>query len=154
MSKYPIYVISKGRYDLKRHTADFLLKEGNKIQIAVEPQEAENYIKRFGKENVSILPFSNLGLGGIPARNWCWENSISNGHKRHWIMDDNIDGIVTWVNGKRKRCDSKIAFDQCEKFIDKFENLAIAGINYSSLVGFAAQKGLKPYFLNSRVFHV
>ena len=83
--KYPIYVISKGRYDTC-HTAKFLIKDKVDFKLVVEPQEEEQYRKNFGK-HVTVLPFSNLGQGSIPARNWCWEDAKKNGHFRHWILD-------------------------------------------------------------------
>lgn len=149
MNKYPIYVISKGRSDLKRHTSRFLFEEGVSHKIVVEPQEFEAYAKRFGEENILTLPFSNLGQGSIPARNWVWEHSLKNGDKRHWILDDNIAFIATLKKGKRIKCDSKIAFEGCEKFIDRFSNIAIGGMSYW-FFGFV--KGLPPYYLNSHVY--
>ena len=44
----------------------------------------------FRKSKILTLPFSNLGEGSIPARNWVWEDSLKKKHKRHWILDDNI----------------------------------------------------------------
>ena len=43
---------------------------GLKFYIVIEPQDYDEYVKNFNKENLLVLPFSNLGLGGSPARNW------------------------------------------------------------------------------------
>ena len=86
---YPVYIISKGRYDLTL-TADNLQKSNINYLIAVEPQEYDLYIKKLGKDKVLKLPFSNLGLGSYPARNFCWEHAKAKGHKYHWLFDDNI----------------------------------------------------------------
>lgn len=147
MNKYPIYIISKGRSSLKNHTAEHLINSGVKCKIVVEPQEASLYAARFSLENILVLPFSNLGQGSIPARNWCWEHSISNKYKRHWIMDDNISGIVKWRNHKRVKCDPVEAFCKLESITDKFINIAIAGMNYR----FTACVN-KPFFLNCHVY--
>lgn len=100
--EYPVYIISKGRHDccltafnFKKADIDFL--------IAVEPQEYDLYCNSLGKEKILKLPFSNLGLGSYPARNFCWEHAKSKGHKYHWLFDDNIQCFVKWINGKRKR---------------------------------------------------
>lgn len=100
--EYPVYIISKGRNDccltafnFKKADIDFL--------IAVEPQEYDLYCNSLGKEKVLKLPFSNLGLGSYPARNFCWEHAKSKGYKRHWLFDDNIQYFVKWINGKRKK---------------------------------------------------
>ncbi len=148
MNKYPIYVISKGRFDLKAHTGRFLIEDKLEFKIVVEPQEYDSYEKRFGKEKILVLPFRNLGQGSIPARNWCWEHSKQLGFKKHWILDDNINGIVKWKKGKRIKCNSQEAFSTVENFIDKFSNVAIGGLNYR----FFAGPGTKPYFVNHHVY--
>ena len=50
------------------------------------------------KTKILILPdeYMNKNQGGIPARNFIWEHSSKNGHKKHWILDDNIDGFYRW----------------------------------------------------------
>ena len=102
MNHYPIYIISKGRaynpltaVNFEKASIDYL--------IAIEPQEAEEYEKALSKNRLLILPFSNLGLGSYPARNFCWEHAKSNGHKYHWLFDDNIICWKKWVNGKRTK---------------------------------------------------
>lgn len=102
--KYPIYIISKGRFDITL-TADNFENAGLDYLIAVEPQEADLYKKKLGDHRVLTLPFSNLGLGSYPARNYCWEDSIKKGFKYHWLFDDNILHWRKWVNGKRIKWD-------------------------------------------------
>ncbi len=97
---YPVYIISKGRYE-KTLTADNFEKSGIDYLIAVEPQEYELYCKKLSNKRVLKLPFSNLGLGSYPARNFCWEHAKANGYKYHWLFDDNIKEWRKWVNGKR-----------------------------------------------------
>ena len=78
-------------------------------QLVVEPQEAEEHKSRYGEHRVLALPFSNLGKGSIPARNWVWEHSIKAGAKRHWILDDNIKMIRRLHHQKRIRCNANNA---------------------------------------------
>jgi hypothetical protein len=146
---YPVYIISKGRADCCL-TANYMIKDGTDFRIVVEPQEEEAYAKIYGKERLLILPFSNLGLGGIPARNWVWEHSIKEGHERHWILDDNIRGFMRRWKGKRIMCDADLALGACEEFIDRYENVAIAGLNYFCF----APDGQKmpPFYLNVHVY--
>ena len=89
MPQYPVYVISKGRADVGL-TANFLLEDEVPFRLVIEPQEEEEYAKYYDRKLLLILPFSNLGLGSIPARNWVWEHAKEAGYKRHWILDDNI----------------------------------------------------------------
>ena len=131
--KYPIYIVSKGRYE-NPITAKLFLKENIEFKIAVEPQEYDNYCKTIPKENILKLPFANLGVGSYPARNYCWENSIKNGNKKHWIFDDNIRHFVLLNKGVRTNIDSKIAIINLENFAEKYNNLAIIGFNYRYFV--------------------
>ena len=87
--RYPVYIISKGRWE-SRLTAKALEKINVPYHIVIEPQEYENYAAVIDSNKIYVLPFSNLGQGSIPARNWVWEHAISSGAERHWILDDNI----------------------------------------------------------------
>ena len=145
--RYPVYVISKGRYD-NPLTAKFLEQDKVPYKIVVEPEEAEAYGKACGEKNILILPFSNLGQGSIPARNWVWEHAKQSGADRHWILDDNIRGIKRWYTGMRIKCDSGPAFAVVEDFTDRYENIAISGMNYTM---FAYTKK-PPFHLNQHVY--
>lgn len=146
--KFPIYVISKGRHD-RCLTANFLIQDGIDFKIVVEPQEAEAYSKRYGNDRILILPFSNLGLGSIPARNWVWEHSLGLGAERHWILDDNIRRVRRLFKGKRIPCNSKIAFACLEEFVGRYENIALAGLNYTM---FVLNDTPAPFYLNCHVY--
>jgi len=145
--RYPVYVISKGRYE-NCLTAKFLIEDGVDFFLVVEPQEKNEYASRYGAERVLVLPFANLGLGSIPARNFCWEHSKKNGHFRHWILDDNIAKMRRLTRGKRLACNSKYAFVATEDFTDRYENIAIAGLNYT----FFAIAKMPPFYLNCHVY--
>ena len=100
-SKYPIYIVSKGRYK-NPLTAISFENAGIDYFIAVEPQEADQYIEALGEHRVLVLPFSNLGLGSYPARNFCWEHAKNSGYHKYWCFDDNIRGFCKWINGKKQ----------------------------------------------------
>lgn len=117
--KYPVYIISKGRYE-KTLTADNLEQSGIDYLIAVEPQEYDLYCAKLGAKRVLKLPFSNLGLGSYPARNFCWEHAKTQGYKYHWLFDDNILHWRKWVNGTRIKWDDlKSCFVFVEQYADK-----------------------------------
>lgn len=147
-SKYPIYIISKGRSSLKKHTAAFMTNDEVDFNLVVEPQEFDAYAERFNPARILRLPFSNLGQGSIPARNWCWKHAIESGAKRHWIFDDNIGKINKLIAGKRVRCNASEALQAVERFTERFSNIAIAGISYR----FFAPPGCKPFYLNCHVY--
>ena len=145
---YPIYIISKGRWE-SRMTSRALEKMNVPYRIVIEPQEYEEYAKVIDHKKILVLPFSNLGQGSIPARNWVWEHSISEGHKRHWIMDDNIKAFRRLVNGKRLYVGDGTIFKCTEDFTDRYENVKMSGLNYTF---FVVDKNKKPITLNTRIY--
>jgi hypothetical protein len=84
-------------------TAKIFEYAGIDYLIAVEPQEYEEYALALGYNRILKLPFSNLGLGSYPARNFCWEHSKSLGYTHHWLFDDNIQYWSKWIDGKRTK---------------------------------------------------
>ena len=98
--KYQVYIISKGRWE-SRLTSKALESMNVPYHIVIEPQEYDNYASVIDSSKIYILPFSNLGQGSIPARNWVWEHSINKGDERHWILDDNISAFRRFNNNKK-----------------------------------------------------
>lgn len=146
--KYPIYIVSKGRAKTAL-TAKYFDKVGIDYLIVVEPQDAAMYQQEYGANKVLVLPFSNLGLGSYPARNYCWDHSLKNGHSRHWVFDDNIRAISVWSNHKKIRTDEPAkAIRSVESFADK-NNISIAGFEYRYFVTKQPKKAFK---LNTHVY--
>ena len=146
---YPIYIISKGRWE-SRLTSKALEKMNVPYHIVIEPQEYNNYAAVINPKKICILPFSNLGLGGIPARNWVWEHSISIGAERHWILDDNIRWFARIYNNKKIIIDNGVCFKVVEDFINRYENVALAGLQYEMFTN--AQNKYPPFLLNTRIY--
>lgn len=147
-NKYPVYIVSKGRYD-KTLTANIFKKNKIHFLIAVEPQEYDFYCKNLGSEFVLKLPFSNLGLGSFPARNFCWQHAKEKGYKYHWIFDDNLLMFKKWVNSKRIRYDYPVhALIYTEEYTEK-NNIDIGGLERPE---FCCKVPLKPFKLNCHVY--
>jgi len=152
-NRYPIYVISKGRWE-RPLTVRALEKLGINYQLVVEPQEAAAYeqVLREGRGygTLTVLPFANLGLGSIPARNWVWDAAIEYGLTRHWILDDNIDGFYRLHDNQKWRITDENPFAPIEAWADRYTNVAIAGMQYEF---FADRRSTWPAFnLNTRVY--
>jgi len=147
--KYPIYVISKNRWET-RLTSKALEAMGVPYSIVIEPQEYAHYAAVIDPGKILVLPFSNLGQGSIPARNWVWEDSIEKGHKWHWILDDNINGFYRYNNNLKVPIKCGSTFRAAEDFVERYENIAQAGFNYFM---FVSRKDPKPvYQLNTRIY--
>ena len=145
--RYPIYIPSKGRSD-SNLTANILNQNEIPFHVVVEPQETKAYIDALGEDKVLELPFSNLGLGVVPARNWIKDYAREDGTARHWQLDDDIKGIVWRSGGKVVQCSPGKALSCIEDFVDRYENVALAGLTASAF-GWAKKK---PFSLNQQVY--
>ena len=132
-TKYPVYIVSKGRWE-NPMTANCFLKYGLDFKILVEPQEYDHYCASVGEEYVQALPFSNLGVGSYPARNEAWKDAIDQGYERHWVFDDNIRAFRRLHKGMRIICNPIKAIQVVEEFTDRYENIGISAFNYTMFV--------------------
>lgn len=119
-------------------------------RIVVEPQEYEQYAAVIDPAKILVLPFSNLGQGSIPARNWVWEHAIAEGHARHWILDDNIEWFARLHKNKKTAVSDGVCFKVTEDLVDRYVNIALSGMQYEMFC--PAIKRWPPYLLNSRVY--
>lgn len=148
MPRYPVYIPSKGRWT---HclTAQIFRREGVPFCLVVEPQEEPMYASAFGADRVLVLPFSNPG-SVIPARNWIKAHATAGGYLRHWQFDDNIGRFHRRWQGRRIRCDAGVALAAVEDFTDRYENVAIAGLNYEMFAVNGSE--MPPFYRNVHVY--
>lgn len=164
-TKYPIYIVSKNRHD-KCSTSRFLTQMEVKHYVVVEPQDLELYKQNVENQFATILEldmkykdeydtFDNLGdtkpKGPGAARNFCWEHSIKNGHRWHWVMDDNAnEGFHYMYHNQKIKCRTGEIFRAAEDFVDRYTNIAIAGFNYTK---FCKSSDKTPAFvMNTRIY--
>lgn len=161
-TKYPIYILSKGRAD-SRLTSITLEEIGLDYKIVVEDSEYDQYAAVIDPKKVIALPTdfrSNPAWsrpdsagrvgGGIPARNWIWDHAASLGVERFWTLDDNIRYFFRSHQNTRLRCFSSAPLTVCEDFTDRFENVRMSGLNYNFFVPTSIDK--VPYYLNTRIY--
>lgn len=150
-TKYPIYVISKGRSE-KRPTIETLERSGAEYRVVVEPSEKDKYSSHVSEKKIIVAPedFSKRGMGSIPVRNFVWEHSIGEGHLRHWILDDNIFGFVRLLGNQKLPIETPKMFRIIEDFVDRYSNIALAGLQYDS---FIPEMQITPAFIfNTRIY--
>jgi len=151
LPKYPVYIPSKGRWD---HclTARCLLRDSVPFRLVVEPQEYDKYAERFGEDRLLVLPWNDPPLGVSNARNWIKEHATAEGHERHWQIDDNISKFTCISYGRGIPCKAGIALRAAEDFVDRYENIAVAGLNYDMFIVLTGKRNIPPFYLNSRVY--
>lgn len=163
--QYPIYVVSKNRSD-KCFTSRFLTQMEVFHYVVVEPQDYILYKEEVENKYATILELDmfykdtydtfdsfgdtkSKGPGG--ARNFCWEHSINNGFEWHWVFDDNATEGFHWMYKNQKvKCRTGEYFRAIEDFINRYNNIAIAGLNYSM---FCKMCDKTPAFvMNTRIY--
>lgn len=164
MPKYPVYVPSKGRYE-SCYTAEFLIKDNVPFYLVVEPSEVDSYGSRFGYDRLLVLPWDgndsvrrayckSLGIengGLIAVRNWIKAHSIAAGAERHWQLDDNMREVRQIVKNRRMYCSAGYALNATETFVDRYSNIALAGLSYY-MFGIAIPGGKPPFYRNVHVY--
>lgn len=149
-SKYPVCLPSKGRAACQ--TTGGLLEElGVTHRFFVEEVDYDDYVRHLGEARVIKMPFSNLGQGSVPARNFIWDWAKEHNHKRHWVLDDNITTFSRTHNNRRLRVRGGGFFNAMEDFVDRYSNIALAGPHDQGFVTDRQPDG-KPFTLNSRVY--
>jgi hypothetical protein len=159
--RYPVYIVSKGRW-LNGLTTKALNKMGVPHFIVVEAEEYENY-KQTTDATLLILPQKYLddydtcddlgetrSKGPGAARNYCIDHSQAIGSRRHWVMDDNLDAFH-YLNKNEKyevECGNTLA--AAEDFVDRYSNVPVSGFNYYSFC--KKTDAVPPYVLNTRIY--
>ena len=149
-SRYPICIPSKGRAACQK-TGKALDRLGVSYRFFVEETEYDEYCRFLPSERVVRMPFHDLGQGSIPARNFIWEWAKEHGYKRHWTVDDNITGFLRCTNNRRLCVRGGGFFRAMEDFVDRYDNIAMAGPHDKGFVPDRGEK-LTPFLLNSRVY--
>ena len=163
--KYPLYIVSKGRWDPQlRKTSRALHRLGLPHYIVVESQEYDNYSAVID-DTATLLVLDpafqrdydtcddledSKSKGPGPARNFVWEHSIDQGDAWHWVMDDNIRTFYRMNRNYRVPVSDGTIFYAMENFVERYENIAMAGPEYKM---FAANKMKWPPFrTNTRIY--
>ena len=159
---YPVYIVSKGRYD-NGLTTRALYEMNVPHFIVVEQNEFELYKNGRCFGEILILPerykneyelCDDLGLnkssGPGPARNFCIDHSKSSGFKKHWVMDDNIDAFHYLNRNEKFEVRTGSTLLAAEDFVSRYSNVPVAGLNYYSFC--KKTDKVPPYILNTRIY--
>lgn len=158
----PKYIVSKNRWD-SRLTVKALEKMGVKYKIVIEKSQYKEYSNVIDKNNILILDkkyqktyetLDKIGfeksVGPGAARNFAWDHALSEGHKWHWVMDDNIRGFYRYNKNNYYKVQSPVFFRIQEEFCQRYKNAVMAGPNYTM---FCPRRTKKPPFVkNTRIY--
>lgn len=161
--KYPVYIVSKGRYN-NGITTKALHKMSVDHYIVVEEDEYQDYMKSANsRATVIILPEkyldnyntcdeygSSKSRGPGAARNFCKDHSVSNGYKKHWVMDDNLDAFHYLNRNEKYEVETGATLLAAEEYVDRFSNVPVSGLNYYSFC--KKTDKVPPLVLNTRIY--
>lgn len=162
--QFPIYIVSKGRPNIKG-TSYFLTNMEVFHHIIVEEEEFHDYYKYINHKftKLLILPKKykeeydcfwkdeDKRTGPGPARNFAWNHSIEQGFEWHWVMDDNANEGFHWIYQNTKiKIRTGLFLKACEDFTLNADNIAIAGLNYTKFV--KSTDCVPPYVVNTRIY--
>lgn len=160
--EYPVYIVSKGRWE-SRLTSKALEFMRVPYKIVVEEQEFEQYATYIDSNKILVLPTHYLrtydtcddhglskSVGPGAARNFVWDHAINSGSKRHWVLDDNFDAFHRLNRNIKAEVTSGTIFKAAEDFVDRYENVPLAGFNYYSFC--KSTDAVPPFVLNTRIY--
>ena len=160
--KYPIYIVSKGRWHT-RLTVKALQQMGVPFKIIVESNEHELYSQVIPNKDILILPQKYLdeydtcddlgdtkSKGPGAARNYAWDHAMKQNAEWHWVMDDNIDAFHRLNRNVKAEVYTGSIFKAAEDFVTRYENVPLAGFNYYSFC--KSTDSVPPFYLNTRIY--
>lgn len=160
--RYPIYVISKGRWE-SRLTVRSLDLMQVPYYVVIEQQEYAQYAAVIDPAKLLVLDpqyqrdydtcmelAEGESKGSGPARNFVWDHAQASGAARHWILDDNIRTFYRMYRNEKQYVFSGSIFTAMEDFVERYDNIGLAGPQYRM---FAPQRSkLPPFVVNTRIF--
>ncbi len=150
--RYPIYIVSKGRA-FSRLTSKALEAMNVLYFIVIEPKEYDSYASVIDSKKILVLPYDSdprNPTGPGRARTWCRDHAWKNGHKRHWVLDDNIHGFYRLHKNRRYKVGDSAIFRAAEDFVDRYENVWVAGFQYKMFC--PSKSKFPPFKANTRIY--
>jgi hypothetical protein len=144
---FPIFIPTKGRASSRLTMKTFDNLEVP-YTIFVERQEYESYAEHIPKHRIHVLPHQNKGL--TVTRNYIWDYAAERELEWFWTFDDNIDGLYRFNHNLKTPCADATVLAVVEDFAQRYENLAITGLNYFMFV--KRKYVIPPYILNTRIY--
>lgn len=160
--RFPIYIPSKSRADIAT-TPRELDRIGVPYRLIVEEQQVQQYADRWGSDKVLTLDpqyqrdyvtcddeGDSISKGSGPARNFAWDHAASEGHRFHWVIDDNIVAWYRLHQNRKQVMGDGTGFHAMEEFTLRYRNISMAGPEYEF---FAPVRGKRPPFIvNHKIY--
>ncbi len=146
--RYPVFVPTKGRWE-SRLTIRALEEIGVPYTAFIEEQEYKQYAAVVNPANLHVMPHRDQGL--VVTRNYIWDYAqYELKTPRFWTIDDNVRKFWRWNRNKKQIVTTGAIFQAMEDFVERYENVPIAGMNYFMFIKQKYQD--TPIRMNTRVY--
>lgn len=136
VTKYPIAILSFGRYNDYGRTHKLLTKLKIFHYLFVEPFEYELYNEwydpRYCKLHKASEDFHLQNMGSTPMRNYILD--YLKDQKRVWMLDDNIKCYKRLYRGVKNTIEDAEIFTSIENYIEYYDNVGIVSHNFNPFV--------------------
>jgi len=147
-NRYPVFIPSKGRWESRFTIKAFDRVGFTNYKVVVEPQQYDFYASVIDSDKIIVLPHTDKGL--VATRNWIWDYAESLGVEKFWTFDDNIKAFWRWNKNSKVELDGYSFLSVIEDFVDRYENVPIAGMNYYMFI--KSRYPDTPIRMNTRVY--
>ncbi len=160
--QFPIYIVSKGRWE-SRLTSKALELLQVPYFVVIEEQEYTQYAAVIDCSKLLVLDKSyqdnydtcdDLGStrskGSGAARNFAWDHAVAKGFSWYWCVDDNIRHFFWWNDNHKIYMTDGACFAAMEDFCLRYTNIAMAGPHYAMFV--PRKKPRAPLIFNTRIY--
>ncbi len=134
---YPVCILSYRRADSNGKSHLYLTKCKIHHKLFIQEDEYEKYEAWYNKEYCELVKcpnFSREGMGSTPVRNAILKWARDLGHKRVWMLDDNIKYYQRYYQGYKCVIQSAEIFTQIEMYIDNYDNVGAVSHNFSPFI--------------------
>lgn len=168
-AKYPIFVVTKNRSEEYRFaTSNWLSRMCQPHYLVVEPEQEQMYKEsKVGQSPYATVLVMDMSYkdkydccagpeitkgrtGPGAARNFCADFARNLGVDWCWILDDNSENFDRYWRGRRILAHTPEVFRSVEEFVERFDNIGIAGLNYSKFC--VGEQVYPPYTTNTRIY--
>lgn len=150
LPRYPVYVLTSGDA-VHCWTGDLLRADRVPFVLVVTQEEVAAYQAYYEPGWLLVAPFARGEGWAARVRTWLKGQAEAGGWRRHWQLVDTIRRLRRRSDGGRRiPVRTGYALAVVEDFVERFTNVAAAGMNYQGFV--PTGKMRKPFMANVQVY--
>jgi len=137
-TKYPIAILSFGRYNDNGRTHKLINKLNISHYLFVESFEYELYKNWYDEKLCKLIQapedFHLKHMGSSLMRNYILDYFKEDDYERVWLLDDNIKCYKRLHRGVKNTIETREIFTSIEKYVCRYDNVGIVSHNFNPFV--------------------